>query len=817
MRFKNRVVFTLVFILSSSFAKLIAQQPAQPAKEFKLFFEKVYLHIDRSYYATGDDIWFKAYLVNAQNNLLVNTSNNLYVELIDPAATIISREVVRLDNGIGVGDFKLADSIPGGAYHIRAYTNWMRNFGNHFVYEKEIQVSNIKGVSKSNVSTSKANAVESMAVTSANKIQFLPEGGSMVQGLSTVVSFKVEDAKGNGIDARGSIVSAKGDTIVRFATTRLGMGSFAFKPEANTEYRAWVRFKNGALTAAQFPLISPEGYVMNVTEANAEKVVVSISANEKTAGVHPGGEVTIAAKHAGKIYYKEKITLKDGKGTVTVPKKDFPTGIASITLYDEELRPNCERLVYIENDTLSIAVATDKPAYQPKDAVTVNIAVTDAQSQPVKASLSLSAVDDNLDKEAPGNIASYLLLESELTGKVENPSGYFDKNNLQRFEQLDLLLRTQGWRNFLWRQMADTNFRISYLPEPGVTISGKVREKFANKPLQDMNITLYAAGAKGNKWYSTRTDASGRYFLDGLPLYGYQTVKISSKNDKGKGGGLLLMDTVFNNPLPAYQNPFYTTDTSAMIAYFKQERVKRDALAKNFGWQNILPGVTVTSRPRSVVLRDGNAYTSFGYPEYDFNVTSQDYNQSVRDFLVKKVPGAQYDVESDGVNFPASGKPVRPRFVVDKREDVFERLDYYAVPMNQVERISVRHYVGHPTFTRSETNGRLDLGNSITDVFVVYLTLKPGAYNTDVAVINTEISGYYEARLFYSPNYTSLPKTNPDVRTTIHWQPLITTDENGKASVTFYNADPKTTIRVNVQGVSDKGVPVVASTRYEVK
>jgi hypothetical protein len=810
MRFKNGVVFTLVFI-SFSFAKVFAQQPSTTSKDFKLFFEKVYLHIDRNYYVTGDDIWFKAYLVNAQNNLLINTSNNLYVEIISPEAKIMSREVVRLDNGIGVGDFKLPDSIAGGTYRIRAYTNWMRNFGTHFIYEKEIQVTNIKGVSRSVTSSSNFNAIDKRAATGSYKIQFLPEGGSLVQGLSTIVSFKAEDANGYGVDANGCIVSSKGDTVARFNTTHMGMGSFVFKPEAGTQYKAWVRYRSGQLVPADFPAALTDGYVMNVSETDTSKFVVTVSANANTFASHPTNELTLTAKHAGKFYYKEKLILKDGKGTAIITKKDFPAGIASITLYDEDLRPNCERLVYIENSNpIAIAITTDKTSYQPKDEVTVNITATDAQQQPVKAALSLAAVDDNLDKESPGNIASYLLLESELAGKVENPSTYFDESNINHYQQLDLLLRAQGWRSFLWRQMADTNFHISYLPEPGITISGRVREKFANKPLPDMNITLFAVGAKGNKWYSTKTDATGKYYLDGLPLYGYQTIKINSKNDKGKGGGMLLMDTLFSNPLPAYQNLFYKTDTSG-VAFFKQERSRRDALADNFGWQNILPNVTVTSRPKTITLRDG-AYTNWG-PAFDFDITSKDYGQTVRDFLVSKQIGAQYDIESDGVVFPAEGKLVRPRFIVDKREDLFDRLDYYAVSMSQVESISVRHYVGHPTFARTGNS----LGTGITDMFAVYLKLKPGAYNTDVAAINTDITGYYEARIFYSPNYNSLPKTKPDVRTTIHWEPLITTDENGKASVTFYNADPKTTIRVNVQGVSDKGVPVVARTKYQVR
>jgi hypothetical protein len=46
--------------------------------------EKVYLHIDRESYYPGDDIWFKAYLIDASNLLLTSNSGNLHVELISP-------------------------------------------------------------------------------------------------------------------------------------------------------------------------------------------------------------------------------------------------------------------------------------------------------------------------------------------------------------------------------------------------------------------------------------------------------------------------------------------------------------------------------------------------------------------------------------------------------------------------------------------------------------------------------------------------------------------------------------------------------------
>ena len=817
MRFKTFYFYFFAFVICISSKNLFSQDKGSG---IKLFFEKVYLHVDRTYYASGDDIWFTAYLVNAQNNYAVNTSNNLYVELINPVNKIITREVVRLDNGIGIGDFKLDDSIAGGNYRIRAYTNWMRNFGTHFIFEKEINVKNIPGVNKKNfISAKNISANNKTSSTQSNKIQFFPEGGSMVENISSVMAFKTEDVNGNGVDAQGTIVSSKGDTVAHFTTTHLGMGGFELKPLPGLQYKALVKYKNGSLLSADLPAATADGFVLKVTHPDASAVLINIFSNAATLAMHPTGEITIAVKHAGKIFYREKMLLKDGKISTSISTKDIPSGISSITLYDETLKPYCERLVYIdEKDPLIVNVSSDKNMYDAKEKVTVNINVTDAEQHPVKANLSMVVIDDNIEKAAKENIISYLVLASEIRGKIENASEYFNTKNPQRFQQLDLLLRAQGWRDFLWRQMADTNIVIKYLPEPGITISGRVKQKFSKTPLADMNITLQAPGAKGSKWYMTKTDAEGRYFLDGLPLYGVQTIKINSKNDKAKKGGEILMDTLFSDPVQVSENFKYVFD-SAAIKLFAQGAAKRDSITKNNKWYHVLPGVTITSKKKTVSLRDG-VYMNFGYPEDDFTITGADYKyETLRNFLAKKVRGATYDMENDGVTFFASGKTLRPRFIIDNREDVFDRIDYYAIPMQQVISVSVSHLVGPPTFEKTENaeSGRMNLGSDMTDIFVIHLELKPGAYNQDPAKIVTEINGYYQAQIFYSPNYENADRTKPDVRTTIHWEPLIATDNNGNIKVSFYNADPKTKIRIDVQGITDKGVPVVAETKYDVK
>lgn len=104
--------------------------------------EKVYLHTDRDCYYPGDDIWFKAYLIDASYRLLSNHSNNLHVELISPASKIIDSHIIRLNEGLGNGDFRLPENLKSGRYRLRAYTNYMRNFDDQLFFNKDITIIN---------------------------------------------------------------------------------------------------------------------------------------------------------------------------------------------------------------------------------------------------------------------------------------------------------------------------------------------------------------------------------------------------------------------------------------------------------------------------------------------------------------------------------------------------------------------------------------------------------------------------------------------------------------------------------------------------
>src|SRR5215217_6051947 len=117
--------------------------------------EKVHLHLDKPYYAIGDDIWFKAYVTNAQTSRLSDISSALYVELINEKDSIKKQIKLPMVSGVTWGDFKLPDSLTEGNYHMRNNTPFMQNAGTEFFNEKKIKNSNIR---KKNVFTNTTNA-----------------------------------------------------------------------------------------------------------------------------------------------------------------------------------------------------------------------------------------------------------------------------------------------------------------------------------------------------------------------------------------------------------------------------------------------------------------------------------------------------------------------------------------------------------------------------------------------------------------------------------------------------------------------------------
>lgn len=778
----------------------------KPAKSIPIVFEKVYLHTDREQYHAGEDLWFKAYLVNARNDTLINSSNNLYVELIGHGGLIRDRRLIRMDIGLGHGDFKLSDSLVTGTYRLRAYTNWMRNFGDNFVFEKEIKIYSNKKEQQNHARSLQPGTVASTSprrspvenIVNADSIRFFPEGGSLIENIQSTIAFKAINTYDKGIGLKGIIETQSGEKVADISTQN-GVGSFTLKPLAGVSYRAKGQYADGKSFNAQLPQALLKGFAMHVT-GNDSLFNITIGTDTATLNQLQNKPVLLTCKSKGKTYKSFNILLKRTDTILQIPKNIFPAGIAYFTLYDANDWPNCERLVYIKDSTGPLLnIAPDKKAYGAKEKTAVTI------KAPPKSKLSMAVTQAGLVNPNQLNIVSYLHLQSEVRGKIENPDQYFNKANPERKKQLDLLLLTQGWRDFIWRRLADSALRISYIQEKGITVTGKLTRVFSKKPIPDMNISLFIDSAMENKLFMAHSDSAGAFFIDGVNVYGNQPFTANAINDKGKGKGLITVDTAVHSYYPI-KKVTYMPDTSTADRKFKDEMERRAKLSKKYAVVNggtLLQEVTIIRHPLPVERTFADSIVHIKRGDYKYRTLG-----AYAGMLYGRYKDSFSRYEPPLVIFTSDSLPaMRTNFT-----------DFHSIPMDQIISLHYRVFTmkGLPPSVLQQEQGFIG-GIAAEHYIWIDLVVRPSVfYTSTLNVANLEMEGYNKARVFYAPKYES-PNNKPDLRTTIQWEPDITTDKNGEAHITYYNADPQNNVNIAIEGITPDGHPLAGVASYEVR
>jgi len=109
-------------------------------KNYPWLQEKIYLQTDRDYYYPGETLWHKAYLSYLDPAFTDSLSTTLYVDLFSPELKPVDSKKYAIKEGVAWGDILLNDTLPSGQYYLRAYTNWMRNFGDSSLFVKTVPI-----------------------------------------------------------------------------------------------------------------------------------------------------------------------------------------------------------------------------------------------------------------------------------------------------------------------------------------------------------------------------------------------------------------------------------------------------------------------------------------------------------------------------------------------------------------------------------------------------------------------------------------------------------------------------------------------------
>lgn len=580
--------FLLVAIFVSAQQDSTVSKLARYAKNISTFNklypqEKVYLHFDNTSYYLGESIWFKAYVVRADRNSLSQISKILYVDLLSAEGYVIQTLKLKVENGQCHGDFKLSTSNYGGFYEVRAYTRYMANFGeqNHFsrvfpVYDKPTVAGEYKTVITERANTKQIPSERPALLPNAKfNLTFYPEGGNLISGVTSRVAFKAFGKEGENAVISGVVLDAKGQKSCEIESGYLGMGVFEITPGTGI-YSAKIEYDNKKYDL-NLPVVLPTGYVMTVENTDSAEIVLQIQRNENTRGQLLG--LSIACR--GALYGLRTIDMKlDTITVISIPKSMLPSGVSQLTLYNSDGKIESERLVFVNhNNALKFQVSTNNATFKPFGKVNLDFELTDKNAMPIETNFSVAVRDAGTCAEntLADNAQTNLLLSSELQGYIEHPAYYFESNTPMRGKSLDLLMMTQGWKRYNWKQMArDSAFYVKQWTDKELTIDGTVSSLVQKKKLSNVDIKMLLLVGDAYQRGTCKTDSLGTFNFALQDFYGDAKLILRSiKGDKLRETNILL-NRQFSPPIKAYsfaeQNVSQQFNTTGNSTLFKTQQ-----------------------------------------------------------------------------------------------------------------------------------------------------------------------------------------------------------------------------------------------------
>jgi hypothetical protein len=830
--------------------------------------EKVYLHFDNSSYFLGETLWFKAYLVTADRNALSQYSKTLFVELITPEGNIIETKKLKIINGQCHGDFKFPTTKFAGFYEVRAYTRYMLNFDKNTifsrvfpVYDAPVEEGNYKHIITERAPSQRIPQLRKEFDQKDNlNMLFFPEGGNLISGLKSKVAFKATGKNGENTVVSGSVFDEQGTKITDFNSEYQNMGVFEFIPGTG-KYTVKANYQNKDYSF-NLPQALPVGYTINISNPDDEKIDILIQKSPAIVSDPLG--LSISCR--GKLYGFEQVTIGEENAVLlSFNKKMLPTGVAQITLYNSLGEVLSERLVFVNHfSQMKIEMTQDKDVYKPYEKINLNFQLSDLRGKPIETTFSAAIHDNATTNSNPlnDNLLTNLLLSSELKGYIENPGYYFESNDESRRQALDLLLLTQGWSRYSWKQMAGVDpFVIKHPIEKELVIEGTVTSLILKQKKENVDVSMILMNDSLSQRGICKTDKDGKFNFAVQDFKGQASLILQTKENEKRKEKNILLDRNFNPEIKSYS--FSELNLADYTRAIKDTVLSKDMLKsisdinKSTQTQNeknlMLQEIIVKAKKKSNDY--GPVKVNIVYKvdkELDKMIDTGDWLPADIYLFIEKM--TKYYNSSNG---KYKGKKVL--FVKDNSLQLISGINALLSGVdnlsssnsnsgntNQMSTNTTGNQLsGNKTpgsTNQSSDNNTADLANEASylprlediesisviedfnSILKIYPNLDPAITDPTKTVLmilhtkkryqpeasgirNTKFDGYAYTKEFYSPRYEdmSLP-IEKDYRRTIYWNPDVLTDKEGKASIWFSNNSSCKSLHVSAETVTSNGI-----------
>lgn len=637
----NRIVF-FIFILTTFQTSFSQQKELKLVDNFvdsnlqlhNLQIEKIFLHINKSSFQAGENIWFKAYIVNDADNKPSLATTNLHINVYDSNKKLISHHLFLADSGKSNGNILLNEELKSGTYFIEATTQWNQNFkSNAYITPFNIisQSTIALGAENNNANSEETNS--SSANSNNLAIEFYPESKVLLNNTRNKIAF-TSKLNGKGISASGEIIDNEtGIIVAKIESNKYGMGEFVLYTKPNRTYTAFIN-SNGHDKHFTISKAQDIGYIItkskNQTENNS--INFTLKTNESTLKQKTGNHVFAVLHRKGK--HNAIIPIKIKKNYINysfnLSEELLFDGVNTITLFNEMNEPISE-YSFFQNNTQNLVLNITK-VLEDKDSLTLNFEL----SNPITTNMSISVLpEETLMYNDNNSIETAFLLAPYLENMHLNLNEFM--NFTQSNNDLDLLLKTSAKQNMLPYEKNKNNEKDNLiLAENGLTIKGNVSANV--KDLRDYKVML--SSLENDLLLIDTIGQSNSFAFHNLHLKKPTKYKLALLNPKGEiiKTGFRLSDKILE-----YQ-PLDSINQSINIESYTK---KHTLVNNNYESLPILKGVTtldevkLTFREKQEnVLKDAgiepNMYDS---PTAQTYIIEEDANViTIFDYL-QKLPG----------------------------------------------------------------------------------------------------------------------------------------------------------------------------------
>lgn len=664
----------------------------------------------------------------------------------------------------------------------------MKNFSGENFFEKNITIIN---------STKDADSIP-VRPSINYTADFFPEGGYLVNGLKSVVGFKLSDNKNKGLEGEGVIVDQSNDTIVSFKSLQFGMGQFLLTPETGKIYTALVTLKNGVAIRKNLPEPLNAGYVMHVAERGNNQLQISVQAKELPQNKF--AEVYLIVQNNHQVNIAKSQVIENNQATFLIDKRDLKDGVAQLTLFDVNKLPVAERLYFKRPESkMRITAFADKNIYPLRSKVFIEVSTQNKSGIPLNGNLSAAVYKlDDLNKGDEQNIYSYLWLTSDLRGTIENPDYYFNNENEETDSALDNLMLTQGWRKFD-RETTSGNIKaFAFVPEfMGHIITGKIVNNLTNEPVAGIPVYLSVPG-RHVQLRICISDSNGLLHFEMKDFSGNGQIVLQTNS---------VADSIYRIEIA---NPFSSKFSGRIIPEFGASQNIRKDIKLNHVSMQVQNGYH-ESKLQQILNTQTDTLPFYFYPykayrlgDYTrFTTMEEVLREYVMEISVRRngskfrlmtfnEPGFKLrDIQSSEGMFTKN-----PLVILDGVPvfDINKIIAYDPLKVDKLEVVAAKYYLSSISF-----DGILNYTTSKGK-------LEGFTFNPNDLILDYD--GLQQKRKFYAPQYNTENELNsrlPDFRHLLFWSPEIKTNAEGKGAISFFTNDVPGKYLVVVQGLAGNG------------